>query len=501
MSFDLFRARARANHLVPVWRETLLDTDTPVTAFAKLRAGGGPFAFLLESAPAGGETWARYTFMGVEPRGAWRLRDGEVDEWTPAKGWHGAHRPADPLEHLNARLRACPPVDVPELGGFWSGAVGFFGYDTVRHIERLPSPPPRGDAAPDGLFVFTDALVIIDNLRSQARVVVGAPIGEETSETALRLAYDQAAATIERTIARLRGPNVLPPLDLRPDAPAAQGESSYSREKFMQDVDRIKEYIAAGDAFQVLLARRIRVPHDFPSDALYRALRALNPSPYMFHLVLDGLELVGSSPELLVRVDGGRVTVRPIAGTRPRGATPDADAAMVDELRHDEKERAEHVMLVDLGRNDVGRIAEYGSVQVTEYMVVERYSHVFHLVSQVEGRLRHELDAIDALKASFPAGTMTGAPKVRAMEIIDELEPERRGPYAGAVGYIAAGGERMDLAITIRTCVIADGVASVQAGAGIVQDSVPASEWAETENKARAMLTAIGRVRQALGTG
>jgi anthranilate synthase component 1 len=329
---------------------------------------------------------------------------------------------------------------------------------------------------------------------------VGAPLGDDMSEETLARAYRTALATVERTIARLRAPVALPPLDLRTDAAPAIGESSYERGRFIADVDRIKEYIAAGDAFQVLLARRIRLPHDFPSEALYRALRALNPSPYMYHLVLDGLELVGSSPELLVRVDGGRVTVRPIAGTRPRGATPEADAAMADELQNDEKERAEHVMLVDLGRNDVGRIAEYGTVEVTDYMTVERYSHVLHLVSQVQATLRNGLDALDAFRATFPAGTMTGAPKVRAMEIIDELEPERRGAYAGAVGYIAAGGQRMDLAITIRTCVIADGIASVQTGAGIVQDSVPASEWAETENKARALLTAIGRVRAALAS-
>ena len=497
MSFDEFRRRALANHVVPVWRDCLLDTDTPVTAFAKLREG--PFAFLLESAPAGGETWARYTFLGSAPRGAWRLREGVVEDWSPSLGWHGKRTPERPLDDLNALVRACPPVEAPELQGFWTGAVGFFSYDVVRLIERLPAPPPRGDDAPDALFVFTDALVIIDNLRAQARVVVGARLGDDVGERALRDAYDGAEATVERTIARLRAPIALPALDFRADASPIVGASSYSRERFMADVDRIKEYIAAGDVFQVLLARRIRVPHDFPSDALYRALRALNPSPYMYHLVLDGMELVGSSPELLLRVDGGRVTVRPIAGTRPRGATAEADALMVAELASDEKERAEHVMLVDLGRNDVGRIAEYGTVQVSDFMTVERYSHVFHLVSQVDGTLRPGVDALDAFRATFPAGTMTGAPKVRAMEIIDELEPERRGAYAGAVGYIAAGGVRMDLAITIRTCVIAGGEVFVQTGAGIVQDSVPASEWEETENKARAMLTAIGRVREAMG--
>ena len=499
MSFEDFQRRAVARHLVPVWRDCLLDTDTPVTAFAKLREG--PFAFLLESAPAGGETWARYTFLGSAPRGAWRLRDGVVDDWSPALGWHNSRTPANPLEDLDALVRACPPVDTPELGGFWSGAVGFFSYDVMRLIERLPSPPPRGDATPDALFVFTDAVVIIDNLRAQARVVVGVPLGEDCSEATLRTAYDSAVVTVDRTIARLRGPVTLPPLDLRADAPPATGVSNVSRDQFVASVERIKEYIAAGDVFQVLFARRIRVPFDFPSEALYRALRALNPSPYMYHLVLDGVELVGSSPELLVRVDAGRVTVRPIAGTRPRGATAEADAIMAEELSTDEKERAEHVMLVDLGRNDVGRIAEYGTVQVSDFMHVERFSHVLHLVSHVEGTLRPGLDALDAFRATFPAGTMTGAPKVRAMEIIDELEPERRGPYSGAVGYIAAGGARMDLAITIRTCVIADGVANVQAGGGIVLDSVAASEWEESENKARAMLTAIGRVRDAMTRG
>ena len=479
--------------LVPVWRELLLDTDTPVSAFAKLRHG--PFAFLLESAPAGGETWSRYTFMGTEPRAAWRFRDGVAEDWTAAKGWHAARKTDDPLADLERLITEFDAVRVPELGAFWGGAIGYFGYDVVRAIEHLPSPPPRGVDAPDALFVLTRTVVIIDNLRSQARMVVGVPVSPGTSVDALRQAYDEAQRELDGVERRLSAPRPLPPLTLKRGAPAVAGESTYERAKFLADVERIREYIVAGDCFQALLSRRIRVPHDFSSDALYRALRALNPSPYMYHLVLDGVELVGSSPELLVRVAGDLVTVRPIAGTRPRGTTPAEDERLSGELLADEKERAEHVMLVDLGRNDVGRVARYGTVSVTELMRIEKYSHVLHIVSQVEGELREGVSGIDVFRATFPAGTMTGAPKVRAMEIIDELEPERRGPYAGAVGYIAAGARRMDLAITIRTCVIADGVASVQTGAGIVADSVPEREWEETENKARALLTAIGQIR------
>ncbi|NUO65106.1 MAG: anthranilate synthase component I family protein [Gemmatimonadaceae bacterium] len=497
MSFETFRERAANGGIVPVWRDCLLDSDTPVTAFAKLRRG--PFAFLLESAPAGGETWSRYTFLGTEPRGAWRLNAGVVHDWSPERGWHNERTPADPLADLRSLVDAHQPADVPELGAFWSGAVGYFSYDVVRLIEELPDTRTGGPRVPDALFVFTRAVVIIDNLRSQARVVVGVPVQPGTGDTELRAAYDDASRTIDETIERLRAPREIPPLDLDRDARPATGRSTYDRLKFMADVERIREYIFAGDAFQVLLARRIVVPHDFPSDALYRALRALNPSPYMYHLVLDGVELVGSSPELLVRVAGSRVTVRPIAGTRPRGRTPGEDDALAAELLADDKERAEHIMLVDLGRNDVGRIARYGSVEVTDLMTVERYSHVLHIVSEVRGTLPADASALDVFRAVFPAGTMTGAPKVRAMQIIDELEPEPRRAYAGAVGYIAAGDRRMDLAITIRTCVIADGEASVQTGAGIVADSVAEREWDETENKARAMLTAIGQVRRALG--
>jgi anthranilate synthase component 1 len=398
---------------------------------------------------------------------------------------------------LRRLVTAFEPVEAPELGAFWGGAVGYFSYDAVRYIERLPQAPPPGVKAPDALFVFTGVVVIIDNLRAQARVVSAVRIPYGTDDAGVRALTDRAYAEIDAAVARLRTGPSLPPLDLDPDATPAVGRSTYPRAKFLEDVRRIKEYIVAGDCFQALLARRIVLPHDFDGTSLYRAIRALNPSPYMYHLALDGVELVGSSPELQVRVAEDDIILRPIAGTRPRGRTTDEDAAAAAELFADEKERAEHVMLVDLGRNDVGRVAEYGSVRVTELMAIERFSHVMHLVSQVEGRLSPGRSTLDVFRATFPAGTMTGAPKVRAMEIIDEFEPERRGPYSGAVGYIAWGDRRMDLAITIRTCVIAGGEASVQCGAGIVADSVPEREWEETENKARAMLTAIGRVRTA----
>jgi len=493
--FGTFEGRARHGGLVPVWRDVLLDADTPVAAFHRLRRG--PFAFLLESAPAGGETWARYTFMGSEPSAAWRLMDGTVEDWTADAGWHGARTPADPLGDLRTILASMNPSDAPEVGAFWAGAVGYFAYDVVRHLERLPHAPARGVRAPDAIVMFPRTVVIIDNLRAQARVVCGVQVPEGADGARLRAAWDDGQASIARTIAQLRGGPSLAPLDLDPSATPATGTSSMTREQFMAGVARIKEYILAGDVFQSLLARRIVVPHDFEGTDLYRAIRALNPSPYMYHLALDGVELVGSSPELLVRVADGKVVVRPIAGTRPRAGDPVEDDRRAAELLADEKERAEHVMLVDLGRNDVGRVARYGSVRVTDLMTVERYSHVLHIVSQVEGTLADGASALEVFKATFPAGTMTGAPKVRAMEIIDELEPERRGPYAGAVGYIAAGDRRMDLAITIRTCVIAGGEANVQAGGGIVADSDPLMEWEETENKARAMLTAIGRVRAA----
>jgi len=490
-TFERFKTLAAGAGVVPVWREFLFDADTAVTAYAKLAEP--PFGFLLESV-VGGEQWARYSFLGTRPSGAWRLHDGVVSWWTPENGWSEVTTD-DPLADLDARLRARVPAEVDGLPRFWGGAVGYFAYDVVRQIERLPEPPPDELGVPDGLFVFTDIVLAIDNLKGRAMALAAVPVDGITSEAELRRRYDAAAERTAALVRRLAEAEAPPPLSLggEPDEDP-EFVSSMTRAEYEAGVQRIRDYIKAGDAFQVVLSQRLQFDLAAPPFALYRALRSLNPSPYLYFLELDGVSLVGSSPEVLVRVEDGRVIVRPIAGTRPRGKTPQEERELAEDLRADEKELAEHRMLVDLGRNDVGRVAEFGSVTVPDLMVVERYSHVMHLVSQVEGKLRDGLGAIDVFRACFPAGTVSGAPKVRAMEIIDELETVRRGPYAGAVGYFALGGQSMDTAITIRTVVVKDGAAHVQAGAGIVADSDPAKEYEETLNKARALLKAAAMV-------
>ena len=493
-SFERFSSLAGEANLVPVWREFLFDVDTAVTAYAKLAEA--PFGFLLESV-VGGEQWARYSFLGTRPAGAWRVRDGRVSVWSEEEGWEDTDA-GDPLTDLDRRLRARRPAEVDGLPRFWGGAVGYFGYDAVRWIEDLPHPPADDLKLPDGLFVFTDIVLAIDNLKGRAMAIAAVPVEDGASADRLRALYDDAARQTRQLVDRLA--------ETPPPRPLALGvepetdppfESSMSREAFEAAAERIREYIMAGDAFQVVLSQRLGLPLPARPFDLYRALRSLNPSPYLYYLELDGVQLIGSSPEVLVRVEDGTVTVRPIAGTRPRGATPEEERRLAEDLLADEKELAEHRMLVDLGRNDVGRVAEYGTVTVPDLMVVERYSHVMHIVSQVEGRLREGLGAVDVFKACFPAGTVSGAPKVRAMEIIDELESVRRGPYAGAVGHFNYGGETMDTAITIRTILATGGKAYVQAGAGVVADSDPAMEYEETLNKARALLRAAAMVEDA----
>jgi len=486
-SFSDFQTLAEGAGVVPVWREFLFDTETAVTAYQKLAEP--PFGFLLESV-VGGEQWARYSFLGSQPREAWRLRGEKVAVWGAGKGWREVETD-DPLGDLDRRLRARVPARVPGLPRFWGGGVGFFAYDVVRRIERLPDPPAEGLDLPDGLFLFTDLVLVIDNLLGRGLAVAAVEVEPGLSEDQLRARYEEGARRAEGLVERLGTGPSLPPLTLKPepkeDPPFT---SSMTRDAFRDAVDRVKDYIRAGDAFQVVLSQRLGMPFQGSPFDLYRVLRTVNPSPYLYYLELDGLTLVGTSPEVLVRVEDGTVTVRPIAGTRPRGRTPEEDRAFASELLADEKELAEHRMLVDLGRNDVGRVARFGTVTVPDLMVVERYSHVMHMVSQVEGELREGLSAMDVFRACFPAGTVSGAPKIRAMEIIDELEPVRRGPYAGAVGYFSFGGLNMDTAITIRTVVVAGSRAFVQAGAGIVVDSDPTREYEETLNKARALLRA-----------
>lgn len=477
---------------------------TPLSAYCRLHRGGP--SFLLESAE-GGERVGRYSFLGFSPflevvsreerttviwrRGFRDGRSGRISREEKEEG--GNYRPgANPAEaegefaghplHVLRRIMAgLKAPSFPELGRFFGGLVGYVSYDFVRHLERLPPPPPDDRGLPWARFLFPGEMAIFDHLTHRVKLLSLKP-GEE---------YERQAAAVEEMARRLETPS---PLEgLRLPSPSAAGEEARflpSREEFLEAVKRAREYILAGEIFQVVLSTRAERRLESSPFSVYRVLRSLNPSPYLFYLDFGDLQLLGSSPEMLVRLEGGVLTTRPIAGTRPRTGDADRDRELGEELLSDPKERAEHVMLVDLGRNDIGRVSLPGTVRVTSLMEVERYSHVMHLVSEVEGRLRPDLDAFDALAACFPAGTLTGAPKVRAMEIIDELEPVARGPYGGAVGYFGLGGN-MDTAIAIRTVVITGGKAYVQAGAGIVADSVPEREWEECRSKARALLEAL----------
>jgi anthranilate synthase component I len=479
--------------MVPVTRQVVLDGDTPVTAFAKLHRG--PYGFLLESLE-GGERWARYTFLATDPDEVFRYRGRECSRWTRQTGWTIVDTDVAPLEHLGRTMRRHAPVEVPGLPRFTGGAVGYLGYDIIRSIESLPDPPSDDRDLPDAILMVAGTLLVLDNLFNRATVIATVEVPPRASAAELRRLYETAETRIADWLTRLATPSTHEPLEIDPVPNIPVPAAVFSDTAYQEGVLRIKEYIAAGDTFQTVLSRRLDL--DAPDPFLtYRYLRALNPAPYLYYLHCHETHIIGSSPEILVRVEDGEVTLRPIAGTRPRGLTAEEDASLAAELAADPKERAEHLMLVDLGRNDVGRVAEYGTVRLTAFMAIERYSHVMHLVSEVRGRLRAGLDAIAALAACFPAGTVSGAPKVRAMQIIDELEPTRRGPYAGAVGYVGWGGRTLDTAIAIRTCVMKDGRAWIQAGAGTVADSDPVSEWHETEAKARAVLLALALAARA----
>ncbi|HEY1075902.1 MAG TPA: anthranilate synthase component I [Fontimonas sp.] len=473
---------------IALTRELSGDLDTPVSAYLKLtRNGTQPYAYLLESMQ-GGERWGRYSFIGLPSREVLRVsgrrvevsRDGAVVEQLET---------ADPIQWVReyaARLRVRPDPGLPRFSG---GLVGYFAYDCVRYFEPRLAATQKADplGTPDILLMLADELVVFDSQRASLILVVHAE-----PDNAADLA--RAARRLDEIEAQLTAPAGFVHAPLATADAGPEFESLFGEARFKQAVDRIKDYIAAGDCMQVVPSQRLSAPFEAEPLQLYRAIRRLNPSPYLYCLNLGDHHVVGSSPEILVRVEDGEVTVRPIAGTRPRGATAAQDEALAAELLADPKEIAEHLMLIDLGRNDVGRVAEIGRVRVTEQMVIERYSHVMHIVSNVSGRLRKGLDALHALAATFPAGTLSGAPKVRAMEIIDELEPVKRGIYGGAVGYLGWDGN-MDTAIAIRTAVIKDGQVHVQAGAGVVADSVPQSEWDETMNKARAMMKAVAQAR------
>jgi anthranilate synthase component 1 len=478
-----FREHAKTFSVIPVWHEFHADLETPVSAYLKIASKFPDDHFLLESVE-GGEKWARYSFIGFDPYLRYRadgktvsIRKGNAESTHPAEG--------DPLRELEGFLsgiRYHHAVGLPRLSG---GAVGFIGYDYVRHIEKVPDTHPE-EGTPDALFLFPSRLVIFDNVKHTILIVAH---GEVPGAGGAEEAYGRCCRSIEEVRSILQGP--LPWSEIPRGREGAEPVFDIPRDAFLSSVRKAKEYIRDGEIIQAVLSNRARMKTDRSPAEVYRVLRALNPSPYMYLLKTGALAVVGSSPEILVRLENDLVQLRPIAGTRPRGAAPEEDRRLEAELLSDPKEIAEHVMLVDLGRNDVGRVAEWGSVKVDELMAVERYSHVMHIVSNVVGRLRKGLSAFDVLRAAFPAGTVTGAPKVRAMEIIEELEPFRRGIYAGAVGYFDLQGS-MDFCITIRTIVMRDGEAVIQAGAGIVADSDPEKEWEEIRSKARVLFRAIG---------
>jgi len=489
MTPEQFKQLAEGNYnRIPLMREVLADMDTPLSAYKKL--ADEPYSYLFESVQ-GGEKWGRYSIIGLGSSTILRVFDHQlsIEEDGKIIKEEIVEDPLQAVESYHQQFR------VPEIAGmprFSGGLVGYFGYDCVRYIETRLDSVEKDDplGCPDILLMVSEQLVVFDNLNGKLHIIVHA--NPEQSD-----AYDNAQKQLDALAKKLTVALTDTPNENTRSVDEKDFVSGFTQEGFQQGVDRIKEYIVEGDAMQVVLSQRLSIPFNAPPIDLYRALRGLNPCSYMFYLDLKDFHIVGSSPEILVRLEDNEVTVRPIAGTRPRGADAEEDLALEEELLTDPKELAEHLMLIELGRNDTGRVAEMGSVRVTDMMIVERYSHVMHIVSNVVGTLKGEQTAIDVFRATFPAGTVSGAPKIRAMEIIDELEPVKRGVYAGAVGYLSWNGN-MDTAIAIRTAVIKDDTLHIQAGAGIVADSVPENEWNETMNKGRAIFRAVAMAEKGL---
>ncbi len=483
---NTFIELAKRGNVVPVYREILADLDTPVSAFLRLHE---PPCFLLESVE-GGEKWARYSFIGLNPAkvivgkgGSIEIKDGDGTTTMETD---------DPIGLLRDLMKVFKPVETEDLPGFFGGMVGYIGYDMVRFIEDIPSDNPDQLDLPDIFMMIPDIVLVFDNLRQKIKVVCNVHLeGKDSARE-----YEHALEKIGLVIKKLRAPSN-GSYEPGPGDEADFKSCFGSQQEFEEAVGKAKEYILAGDVFQLVLSQRFERESSVRPFDIYRALRVINPSPYMYFIDIGEAQIAGSSPEILVLLEGDKITLRPIAGTRPRGLTEEEDNALWEDLKTDPKECAEHIMLVDLGRNDVGRVAETGTVKVTDMMIPERYSHVMHMASNVEGRLKKGLDSFDVLKACFPAGTVSGAPKIRAMEIIEELEPSKRGPYAGAIGYFGYSGN-MNTCITIRTIIIKDGKVSVQAGAGIVADSVPEREYQETRNKARGMIKALEMAEKGL---